>query len=695
MADKEAQKKINQYFANKSTEECVSILEDKIKDWEDSISDSGLLSKIHKSWRFFHGNFNDSGDLNAASHEILSTGDQGELLYFPVNHFRNIGEHIINLTTANRPSMQAQAVNNDSKSVSQAYLANGLLDYYLREKNLEKTLKKAVDYAVVLGEGWVKMEWNATAGDVVGYNEDTKTYVHNGDIEYKAVHPMDVIRDVYRDDSESHDWLIVKSYKSKADLMAKYPEFADKLEKVETREVEQKTRLTVGKSNKSDQIAVYEFFHNRTDSTQDGRYILFVNSEIAFIDLPLPYRFLPVFDMRYADVMGTPFGYTVLFDLMPIQEAINMLNSTIITNQNAFGVQNILIPKGADINLTQLHGGLNIIEYQQGLNKPEPLNLTQTPAEVFNMLNKLEATMETISGVNSVARGNPEANLRSGNALALIQAQAIQFISGLQHSYIKLMEKVGTSTIKMLQEFAETPRVAAIVGSGKKAWLKEFKADDLQSIDRVFVETTNPISKTTGGKVEMANNLLQYGAITSIEDYFTVMNTGNLEGAMESQQNEQILIRAENEQLMEGVNPPVMATDDHMVHIKKHKAVFNDPSLRANPDLIQAATAHIQEHIEALKQTDPNLLMALGQQPLPPDQAPVGPEGAPPPPGPQGAAPEMPTGSGDLTAPPPQGLDQLSELSLPNMPAPAGNPNLPITATEGFNQLIGEVPEVE
>lgn len=680
---KKDEERLKEYFANRDTEDCISVLEDKIKDWEDAVLDTGLLTKIQKSWKFYHGNFDDSGDFGSSSHEISNTGEQGELLYFPVNHFRNIGEHIINLTTANRPAMQAQAVNSDSKSLSQTYLANGLLDYYLREKKLEKVLKKAVDYAVVLGEGWVKMEWNAMAGDVVGYNEETKTYVHNGDIEYKAIHPLNVIRDAYLDDTDTRDWVIVKSYKNRADLIANYPEYADEIDAVETRDAEEKLRLGVSRKNQSDQIPVYEFFHARTAATPDGRYMLFVSQDAPLIDVPLPYRFLPVFDMKYADLMGTSFGYTVMFDLMPIQESINMLNSTIITNQNAFGVQNILLPKGADINISQLYGGLNIIEYQQGLNPPEALNLTQTPAEVFNMLGKLESTMETLSGVNSVTRGNPEANLRSGNALALIQAQAIQFISGLQHSYVQLMEDVGTSTIKMLQEFAETPRVAAIVGTGKKAWLREFKSEDLQSINRVFVETSNPISKTTGGKLEMADNLLQYGAIQNIEDYFTILNTGNLDSVLESSQNESILIKSENEKLMDGINPPVMATDDHIKHITKHKAVFNDPELRNNANLIQAATEHIQAHIEALQSTDPNILMALGQQPLPPDQmqeGPMPPEGIDP---------------GATVQAPPTGMEEVAEMSVPNMPAPAGNPDMPLTAAEGFNQVIGAVPEGE
>ena len=61
------------------------------------------------------------------------------------------------MITANRPSMDARAINTDAKSLSQTYLANGILDYYMREKHLEDALKKAVEMAVVMGSGYVKL----------------------------------------------------------------------------------------------------------------------------------------------------------------------------------------------------------------------------------------------------------------------------------------------------------------------------------------------------------------------------------------------------------------------------------------------------------------------------------------------------------------------------------------------------------
>ncbi len=71
--------------------------------------------------------------------------------------------------------------------------------------------------------------------------------------------------------------------------------------------------------------------------------------------------------------------------------------------------------------------------------------------ETRDFIAMLEKTMETISGVNAVARGNPDPNLRSGNALALIQSMTLQFMSGLQQSYVAMIEDVGTGIIDILK----------------------------------------------------------------------------------------------------------------------------------------------------------------------------------------------------------------------------------------------------
>lgn len=550
----------------------------------------------------------------------------------PVNQFRNIATHMLVMTTSNRPTMECRAANTDYKSQRQTILANNILDYYMREKKLETYLKQAVEYSIVYGAGHIVMSWNSTRGELVDYIEETKTKIYEGDIEFEALSPFDVIMDGTKE-SNNHDWVMIRRWKNKYDLAAKYPEFEEKIKNLQTKSDMQKFRLGISTLlDKTDDCQVMEFFHNRTDAMPDGRYMLFLTDDIVLEDAAMPYRTLPVFRIAPANIHGTPYGYTPMFDLLPLQEELNSLYSTVASNQNAFGVQNVLNPRGTDIAVNQLVGGLNILDYNAQAGKPEPLQLTRTAPETFKFIEMVEHAMETISGINSVARGNPEASLKSGTALALVQSMALQFISGLQQSYVELVEGVGSALIKMLQDFAHTPRLIAIAGKNNRNYMKEFSSEDIEHIARVVVDIGNPLSRTTAGRVQMAQELIQYGDITP-RQYVSVIKTGNLDEVSDDIVNENLLMRNENELMMDGEKPILIVTDQHKEHIDYHRSILFDPDLRKDPTLVQIINEHIQEHVNALRNTDPALLQLLNQQPLPP---PPPPPGSMPPPGPPG-----------------------------------------------------------
>ena len=363
-----------------------------------------------------------------------------------------------------------------------------------------------------------------------------------------------------------------------------------------------------------------------------------------------------------------------MFDIFPIQEGINALHGTIMTNQNAFGVQNIFVPRGADIVFSNLEGALNVIEANQ---KPEPLNLTQTPAEVFKYLDTLVQSAETISGVNSVARGNPEASLKSGTALALVQSQALQFISGLQQNYVQLIEDVGTAVIHILKDFANTPKMITLIGKNNRPLLKEFTGEKISEINRVVVDMGNPLARTIAGRVQMAEQMMQMKIIKNPQQYFQVINTGRIEAMFEGEVDDLMLIKKENEELMEGKNPLVSPMDKHSVHIDEHSAVIADPDLRNDPALVKIVMDHIQAHMDALRNTDPALLQIRGEQALPPlQQNNNNPPGGQPtggPPQPMGNAPQ--TNVTPMMQPPAptqnQHLPQPAKVSAALLPNPA------------------------
>jgi hypothetical protein len=652
----------NQYFASKPPSDTANILLSKATTWYNDLYSNGYLLKVRESWMAYHGAYYNTVN---GGHKITFGGEQGELVQIAINHYRNIARHILEMITSNRPSFQARATNTDYKSLVQAKLGNDLLDYYMREKRMEKYLRQAVEYSIVLGSGYIKMEWNATSGEIYDMNEETGTPIYEGDVAFTNMSPYDVVFDTHKEDQD-HNWVLCRSFKNKFDLAAKYPELENKIKGLSTKSDIMRFRMEIYSSDETEDVPVYEFFHKKTESMPEGRYLLFLDTNIILMDSPMPYRSLPVYRISPSDILGTPFGYTPMFDLLPIQEAVNSLYSTILTNQHAFGVQNIYVPRGADVTMKSLEGGLNIIEGNAGAGKPEAMNLTNTPGEIFSFLKTLEQQMEVISGVNSVARGNPEASLKSGTALALVQSMALQFISGLQQQYVELIEDVGTGLLDMLKDFAAVPRVAMIAGKSSKSYVaQDFNGDDLSQVQRVIVDMGNPMAKTTAGKLQMVTEMTQYGVITTPEQYLTVLTTGQLNAATDDLQVELLGIKGENEVLSEGEQVDALAIDHHVMHIKGHKAILADPSLRKDKRLSATILAHIQQHIDLLRNTDPGLLSILGEQPLPPvggqqpgpqdpnanitpsaapqsAQAPQGPEGLPPGPGDVPNMPNMP-----------------------------------------------------
>jgi hypothetical protein len=641
----------NSYFATSKGDELGRELMKRRDAHFMYLRETGRWELLYKS-ELAHYGYSTTGN-GARSHAVGRTGEKSEFATIKVNHFRNLAQHMLTLCTSQRPAPQPIASNSDSKTHKQVTLAHGLLDYYSREKRVERHLKQAAERSIVKAEGFIEIEWDVTQGERYGVmdNDDgSQSEIREGDLRYRVLDPVDVIRDPQREASDL-DWVITCHRENRFNLIAQFPEWEDFILALPSADQEDMQRPTTWmlqpRYEETDDVYVYRFYHERQPALPEGRMTVFLSDKVILTDGPMPYRRIPCRRIAPAEMMNLGHGYTPMFDLLSIQEAIDALYSVVLTNQTTFGVQTICVKKGHGLTYNQIAKGLALLEYN-GDAKPEGLNLTFTPQEVFNFIRQLEDVMETLSGINSTVRGNPEASLKSGSALALVQSQAIQFSSGLQQSYAQLVEDVYTDTLNILQDFAKTKRVVAIVGKYKQHMLKEFTGDDLSLISRVVVDSGSALSKTASGRVQIAQDLLNNQLIKSPEQYLAVINTGTLEPMTEGANAELILIRSENELLSDGQPQPVSILDSHSLHIREHKAVMASPDMRGNPEVVKAVQDHIMQHINALRDTDPALLGMLGEQslavaPLPTEQA-AG--GTPPKDGPAPQLPQM--------APPPE-----------------------------------------
>lgn len=673
-----------QYFAALPTQDILPHLMAKIEDYYAFALKYRFLDKWKRSYLAYYGMSQSGTDTSRLS----QAGTNGEEYILKVNDFRSLLQNLLTMTTSQRPAGQPKATNTDSKSLNQTVLARTVLDYYMAEKKMELILKDAAEFSLFGAEGSVVLDWNATAGRVYSVDPTSGAPIYDGDVEAKAYHPIDVVRECWGENATTK-WRIIRDFQNKWDLAAKYNDVARDIVSISEASdmLHRYSNINYNAQTSEDFIPVWTFYHEKTEAVPNGRLIRFCGADVVLSDGPLPFKKMPVYDMKPAPWHGTPFGYTVAYDLLGITTNLDALNSIIATNQMNYGVQNVLLPRGGEYNVYALAQGLNGIDYDPKVGKPEPLNLLQTPEEIVKNVERLEAKLETLSGVNAVARGNVDRDM-SGAALALIASQAVQFNNGLQQAYNTLCDGVETGIIEILQEYATTPRIASIAGKSNRFRVQEYKGADLDGISRVVSEQVNPVSKTSAGRLTMAQDLLKQGLITSPQHYFEVLTTGNLETLFEHETSQILMIRSENEDIADGKSPMAVVTDKHQLHIQEHATVLDSPEARSNPQIVKLVTEHIQQHINILKTADPNLLGLLGEKSLAPPPAP--PPGAPEVPPQGGAPPHVSTGPGipqmaNPTSPVVQAAQQIHEPGMPNMP---GLPkNAPPGAEDAYAKL--------
>jgi hypothetical protein len=635
--------------------------------------------------------------VNENTYLVPSYGSDG-YKRLNINHFRAILKHLLSLVTAQRVSPEPVATNSDYKSQAQVDFCKNVLRYVEKEKRLDRSFEQSVETALLLGASYVSREWDATLGEVYGNDPESGITRRKGDFVVSVYNWLDVCFDFAHSSYEDTNWVILRKYFNRWDLVAKFPLFADAIKAINIAPQTKRHRLGhVLNELNDDLIPLYTFYHKKTAALPDGRATLFLDADTCLFDGALPYKSVPVERITADDQINSPFGYSVSMDLLQIQKVYNALCAIICTNQAAFGVQNILVPRECAIALTQLTEGLNAIYYDPNVTagaKPESLNLLSTAGEIFKWIEYLESMMSRISGVNDTIRGNPEANLKSGTALAFVASQALVFISPLSRSYNSLLESTWTGIIDILKTFATTPRLLLISGLDHKAEATEFTNKEIAAIDRVIVEAGNPLLDTVAGRLQVAQDLIQAGLLNK-EEYLTVLRNGQLDPLYAYEKSELMTIKKENELLQQGKPVRALVTDNHPLHVREHFTLLSDPNVRNDPNnpVVSVVMEHIQkEHLlmwQQLTQTNPAILAI---QNIPPFPMP-----------PQPPAPEVKTSASinfkDL---PPQGQVQLAEkagLSLVSAPPPgvpaAGappQPSAPAVAPGSENPQGSKVP---
>ena len=610
------------YWASKSSDEMADAVVEKFNTYQEWGSNSGYFARIQHLYNTYYA-VDTEGSL------ALQKTEDGKLTKIHIGHFKNLIKRLHILITTNKLAFEARAINSDSESQLDADLARGLLEFYQNEKKLGSKLSESVETSLVCLEASIHCPWDDQKGAAIAAeevtNEDTgetsiKT-IYEGDQEFEVVTALDCARTTTLENSP---WKILKLKRHKYTLAAQYPEHNqsiinstnesdDELSGFSTNTYILDPTASNNLSGGDDEtVTVYHMYHERNPALPEGREVI-VCGGVVLYDRSLRYETVPVFTIKAGKVIDSVWGDSPAVDIAVIQQAIDLLSSATLTNNIDNAKQNIYTVD-PNLTVTRLSESQNLITATQ---PPQGINFTASSPETYKLLDSYVSQQQLISGVNETARGAPKAASASGTSMALMLAQAQQFVSDLQAGYAELAGDVGSLIIDNLKLFAKTERIAYISGVKKRSYAKRFKAEDLYGVDRIIVTLGNPMTQSMSGRYDLMQQFMQYNIVRDPVVLGHFLRTGEIESATEDTFGDAILIRDENQMLQKGELPIAVIADMHPQHFMKHKELFSDPEVRKNPELMALITQHMQDHIDLHKSMDPDMAAIMGLQPLP------------------------------------------------------------------------------
>lgn len=615
---------------------------------------------------------NGSGD----STELGSSGEKGEFVEMAVNEYGGLVEQAYAQLVATKPAFQAVPKSGDYAARAQASFADKLLTSVDTDNHLEEKEDEVTKAGLLCGEAWLVSSWDKQAGQSLGL--DGSKVVHDGDVRADALLPWDVVFDIRARHKTDLQWIGFRRPCNRWDLIASsQPTEADaanpdELERkrllVEALKGAQPSRsredgpdvrnFLLGEQTSTadeDLVDVWEIRHTPSPALPQGRIIRFVNATTILYDSAsqeagYPYQGLLAQYFEPAKVVGTASGHSLTWDLLGLQEAMDMVATAQATAAAASAVSNIWHPsigsngEGSNLTVSALGRGMQLIQSPQ---KPEALTAIQVDPQAVAFLEMCRSQMQRRMGLNDVAMGDATKGMPAQLA-ALLDSKVVQFWNQAVKSLSNMRARVRTDVLSLYQTFAKTPRVSALVGAGESLEVETWTKDKLSMVQRVTVEAVSAVSKTLAGKMATADLLLESGLINTPDEYLTIKSTGRLEKLTEFKDRNLLRLQQEKEMLQRGIGlPPIdeMATDEAMMmdpdalpvfaavegeflrptvvdtpwlDIAEYAAVLASPQARVRPDVVQAATDAIAYKVKMWRTMPPEIIAALGGFPPPP-----------------------------------------------------------------------------
>lgn len=549
-----------------------------------------------------------------------------------MNHLGDFVDQWVSRLTRYKPAVRVFPASSEYADELSAKMSQTTLDHIWYINKLDKTNRIAAQHAKVCGNAYVWVLWNPAKGELDrGYVEQLKAQggqpqrvqvmsssgpvmnskseplfitpeMRIGDIDY-VIDPPWMTWDEPVIGDRDPNWAIKWSLVDIDTLRSRYPEYAKKITPDGGMQVFDETYGLNLRKLKS-QVVVFELYHKHHEFLASGRYLKWTaDCLLENISLPYSHGKIPRLHLTDIDRVGQQRGQSFFQRIFPIQHQINAMASLIYKSLVLYSHPKLLMPDGA-CNIEQLADESTVVSFQ-GAIPPQLMSYNPVSQQLFQYMDKLEETAEKLSGIFTMSRGQAPSGVRAAKALRVLEDQEDK------RSYItitKYNEELVVNNAKLTLATAgeyyrdDDGRLARVLGKNNEYIVEKFKSANLALDYDIRTEQTTALSRSPSARFDDAMEMMQIRfdpmAPLSREQFFNILDFGNVEEMKDTVTRALSCARAENEDLLsdkyQQVTDPTQE-EDLVVHWKTHRDAVQTRSYKSKlpPEQREAMKRHI------------------------------------------------------------------------------------------------------
>jgi hypothetical protein len=407
-----------------------------------------------------------------------------------INMLLNVYRNIAARLAVSYPSVVVVPANPSYDDIVKAKTSEMVLQYYWSADNIKAKLTKSID-------------WLLTTGTVALH-----TYYDPGD---KKVHTdvhgaYDVFFEAGVEEVEDSQWIAIRTFHTKEDLIDAYPNKREEIEGAPTSDYQDDSRegQTTQPSNR---VEVYEFYW------KDGRHCITVHGIILYKE-ELDHPKIPVSIIRYTEIPRRIWGLSLLAPLLDLQMLYNRSRTLVLRNVALMSSPKWLVPKTAGVPtsaITDTPG--EKIYYNPAGGQPTQVTPAAMPAYVFDNIVRLQSEIGDVAGVHSVTLGKRAVGVTSGKAMQVLSSNDTSQLQGTQDNIERGVKHMAECVLYLMREHYTEERMVRMLDNSGRVAFESIQSTDLVDMPEIFMEAGSLFRNEAQDRDAKVMELLQLGLI--------------------------------------------------------------------------------------------------------------------------------------------------------------------------------------